>query len=76
MESTSMRMNRLGSGVLMGVPIMTVDEVLAAFDAVTLEDVRALADELYRPENMSAAGVGGDEDSFRSALTGAGLLAA
>jgi predicted Zn-dependent peptidase len=76
MESTSMRMSRLGSGVLMGVPIMTVDEVLAAFDAVTLEDVRALADELYRPERMSAAGVGGDEDAFRAALSGAGLLAA
>jgi predicted Zn-dependent peptidase len=68
MESTLTRMNRLGSSVLMGVPLMTVDEVLAAFDAVTLEDVAALARELYAPEGMSAAGVGADESSFREAL--------
>jgi predicted Zn-dependent peptidase len=68
MESTLTRMNRLGSSILMGVPLLTVDEVLAAFDAVTLEDVAALARELYSPEDMSAAGVGADESSFRAAL--------
>jgi predicted Zn-dependent peptidase len=68
MESTLTRMNRLGSSILMDVPLLTVDEVLAAFDAVTLEDVAALARELYRPKDMSAAGVGADETSFRAAL--------
>ena len=68
MESTITRMNRLGSSVLMEVPVLTVDEVLAAFDAVTLEDVAMLAGELYRPDDMSAAGVGADESSFRAAL--------
>jgi len=68
MESTLTRMNRLGSSVLMGVPVLTVDEVLAAFDAVTLEDVSALASELWQPQRLSAAGVGGDESAFRSAL--------
>ena len=68
MESTVTRMNRLGSSVLMEVPVLTVDEVLAAFDAVTLEDVATLAGELYRPDDMSAAGVGADESSFRAAL--------
>jgi predicted Zn-dependent peptidase len=68
MESTLTRMNRLGNSILMGVPLMTVDEVLAAFDAVTLDDVAALAGELYRPDDMSAAGVGADESSFRAAL--------
>ena len=68
MESTLARMNRLGSSVLMGVPLLTVDEVLAALDAVTLDDVAALADELYAPERLSAAGVGADEDAFRAAL--------
>jgi predicted Zn-dependent peptidase len=68
MESTLTRMNRLGSSVLMGVPVMTVDELLAAFDAVTKEDVVALARQLYRPDRMSAAGVGADEDAFRAAL--------
>jgi predicted Zn-dependent peptidase len=68
MESTLTRMNRLGSSVLMDVPVLTVDEVLAAFDAVTLDDVSALARELWRPQRLSAAGVGGDESAFRSAL--------
>jgi predicted Zn-dependent peptidase len=67
-ESTLARMNRLGSSVLMGVPLLSLDEVLAAFDAVTLDDVMALARELWAPERMSAAGVGGSEEAFRSAL--------
>jgi predicted Zn-dependent peptidase len=68
MESSATRMNRLGSSVLMGVPLLTVDEVLARFDAVTLEDVNGLARELWVPERLSAAGVGADEAAFRSAL--------
>ena len=68
MESTSTRMNRLGSSILMGVPLLTVDEVLAAFDAVTLDDVTELARELWLPGSLVAAGVGADEDTFRSAL--------
>jgi predicted Zn-dependent peptidase len=70
MESTGTRMNRLGSSVLMGVPLLTVDELLDAFDGVSEEDVMSLARELFDPERMSAAGVGGDEDAFRSALEG------
>jgi predicted Zn-dependent peptidase len=68
MESTLTRMNRLGSSLLMGVPLLTVDEVLAAFDAVTLDDVNGLAHEFWQPEHLAAAGVGGDEDAFRRAL--------
>jgi predicted Zn-dependent peptidase len=68
MESTLTRMNRLGSSILMGVPLLTVDELLAAFDAVTLEDVARLASDLWEPDRLSAAGVGLDEDAFRSAL--------
>ncbi|HVD58754.1 MAG TPA: pitrilysin family protein [Thermoleophilaceae bacterium] len=68
MESTLSRMNRLGGSVLMDVPLLSVDEVLAAFDAVTLDDVMALARELWNPERMSAAGVGGSEAAFREAL--------
>ncbi len=76
MESTSVRMNRLGGSLLMGVPLLTVDEVLAAFDAVTLDDVVELARELYVPDRLSAAGVGADEDAFRTALANAGLACA
>jgi len=68
MESTPARMNRLGSSLLMDVPLLTLDEVLARIDAVTLEDVRVLTGELFDPSRMSAAGVGASEDAFRTAL--------
>jgi predicted Zn-dependent peptidase len=68
MESTLTRMNRAGSSVLMEVPLLTIDEMLAEIDAVTADAVVGLAGELFRPERMSAAGVGADEQAFRSAL--------
>jgi predicted Zn-dependent peptidase len=68
LESTTARMNRLGSSVLAGLPLLTVDEVLERIAAVTLDDVAALARELYAPARLSAAGIGHDEAAFRSAL--------
>jgi predicted Zn-dependent peptidase len=68
MESTLSRMNRLGTSLLMGVPILTIDELLAEIDAVTVDDVTSLARDLFAPERMSAAGIGADEEAFRSAL--------
>jgi predicted Zn-dependent peptidase len=68
LESTSARMNRLGSSVLAGLPLLTVDEVLEKVDNVSLEDVRSLAGELFAPDALSAAGIGPDEDAFRAAL--------
>jgi predicted Zn-dependent peptidase len=68
MESTLTRMNRLGSSILMDVPLLSLDELLAALDAVTLDDVNNLAAELWLPERLSAAGVGGSETAFRSAI--------
>ena len=68
MESTLARMNRLGNSLLMGVPLLSLDELLAATDAVTIDDVKTLAAELFDPARMSAAGVGGSEEAFREAL--------
>jgi predicted Zn-dependent peptidase len=68
MESTLARMNRLGSSILMDVPLLSLDEVLAKLDAVTLDDVAELAAELYDPSRLSAAAVGSSEEAFRSAL--------
>jgi predicted Zn-dependent peptidase len=68
LESTLTRMNRLGGSVLMGVPLLSLDEMVDAIDRVTAADVAALAGELFAPEHMSAAGVGGDEDAFIRAL--------
>jgi predicted Zn-dependent peptidase len=68
MESMLARMNRLGSSVLTGIPLLSLDEVLARTDAVTTDDIAALVDELYNPSRLSAAAVGGDEDVFKRAL--------
>jgi predicted Zn-dependent peptidase len=68
LESTLTRMNRLGGSVLMGIPLLSLDEMVDRIDAVDADSVAALADELFAPERMSAAGVGGDEATFMRAL--------
>lgn len=68
LESTSARMNRLGSSILAGLPILSLDEAIERFDAVTLADVHELAAELLDPMRLSAAGIGPEEDAFREAL--------
>jgi predicted Zn-dependent peptidase len=67
-ESTAARMSRISRATLFGLPIDSLDEMLAKVDAVTVEDLTALASELYRPESLSAACVGRDEERFRGAL--------
>ena len=67
MESTGARMHRLGGSLLFGLPLLETDEVMARFDAVTLDDLRELTDELWAPERLSAAGIGPDEAAFREA---------
>jgi predicted Zn-dependent peptidase len=69
MESTAARMNRLGSSVLSGLPILSVEEVIARIDAVTTEDLRELAAELFRGPELSVAAIGTDEQALRAALT-------
>jgi predicted Zn-dependent peptidase len=67
-ESTLTRMNRLGGSVLMDVPLLSLDEMVAAIEAVDADAVQALAAELFAPDRLSAAGVGGDEAAFMRAL--------
>jgi predicted Zn-dependent peptidase len=79
LESTGSRMNRLGQSLLFGLPLLDTDEVVARFEAVTLDDLRELTDELWAPERLSAAGIGPDESAFLSAVAdvcpGAGVAA-
>jgi predicted Zn-dependent peptidase len=67
MESTGARMNRLGASLLYDLPILETDEIMERIDAVTLDDLTALTDELWAPERLSAAGIGPDEAAFREA---------
>jgi predicted Zn-dependent peptidase len=68
LESTTARMNRLGSALLGELPIYSVDEIVERIDAVTVEDLRELARELFAPDTLSAAGVGAEEGAFLRAL--------
>jgi predicted Zn-dependent peptidase len=68
LESTLTRMNRLGGSLLMGVPLLSLDEMVAAIDAVDADAVQALARECFAPEHLSAAGVGADEEAFLRSL--------
>jgi len=67
-ESTAARMTRISRATLFGLPIDSLDEMLAKVDAVTVEDLTELASQLYGAERLSAACIGSDEDSFRKAL--------
>ena len=68
LESTGARMSRLARAVLFDLPVQSLDELIAKVEAVTLDDVAALAAELYDPARLSAACIGADEDTFRSAV--------
>jgi predicted Zn-dependent peptidase len=68
LESSAARMNRIGSSILFGQPVLEPEELMQRIDAVTLDDLAELAAELWAPERLSAAGIGPDEDAFRSAL--------
>jgi predicted Zn-dependent peptidase len=68
LESTVARMNRLGASLLSDMPLLTVDELEERIDAVSADDVLALARELYAPERLSVAGIGADEAVFDKAL--------
>lgn len=67
-ESTAARMTRISRATLFGLPIESLDEMLAKVDAITVDDLTELAAELYGADRLSAACVGTDEDRFRTAL--------
>ena len=67
-ESTAARMTRIARATLFGLPLESLDEMLAKVDAIAVDDLTELASELYDAEKLSAACVGADEDRFRAAL--------
>ena len=61
-------MSRISRATLFNLPIETLDEMLEKVDQVSVEDLEALAAELYGAERLSAACIGRDENCFRKAL--------
>ena len=78
LESTAARMTRASRAPPSSASIDTLDEMLAKVDAVTVDDLTALAAELYGAERLSAACIGSDEDASarRSARSASRLAAA
>jgi predicted Zn-dependent peptidase len=68
MESTSNRMSRLGKSLITDTELLSLDDIVARVDAVTADDVAALAGELLRLDRLSAAGIGPSEARFRAAI--------
>jgi predicted Zn-dependent peptidase len=57
LEDSGSRMSRLGKAELVYDELLSIDEVIARIDAVTLEDVRALAAEVFtQPELRAVVG--------------------
>jgi predicted Zn-dependent peptidase len=67
-ESTATRMTRNARSILFGLPIYELDEMLAKVEAVTIDDISALSEELYDAKRLSAACIGRSEDLFRRAV--------
>jgi predicted Zn-dependent peptidase len=72
LESPMSRMGNLGHCVLGDIPILSPDEVMQRIDAVTVDDLRELARELYTPASLSIAGIGPDEQAFMQAIEALG----
>ena len=61
LESVSARMYRAASVELYGEPFRTLDEVLALIDAVTPDEVAAIAQEFFDPSRMTVLSLGPSE---------------
>jgi len=69
LEDPSSRMSRLGKSELVYPRLEPVDEILAAIEAVTHDDVREVAAAiLSRPKALAVVGPFDDADSFAAAL--------
>jgi predicted Zn-dependent peptidase len=68
LEATAARMSRVARAILFGVPLLSLDEMLARVDAVDAEQLAGLAAELYDPAQLSTACIGPSEAAFRDAI--------
>lgn len=70
LESTNARMHHLGRYELFTDHVVSSDELVAAYDAVTADQVRALANEVFRFDQASICAVGntGDKAYYRSLI--------
>jgi len=68
LESTSARMTRLGKSTVTGTPLLSPEAIVKRLEAVTADEVAAIADAVFSPDRLSAAGIGPDESRFTEAV--------
>lgn len=61
LESTAARMTRIGRSIITGTELLTPEEISDRIDAVTADDVKRLANQHLKLENMYLAAVGPKE---------------
>lgn len=69
LESPATRMHRIGRAVLSGTELLEVDEIVERIEAVTADDIAALAAEFWDPSRLSVAAIGPDDDAVREAAS-------
>lgn len=63
LEDTGSRMSRIAKGELVYDTLLSVDDILARIEAVTLDDVRHMAREMFsQPQTLAVIGPFGDRD--------------
>ena len=72
LESTTARMHHLARSVLQDEPLLTPEELITAYDAVTAEDILALSREIFDFSRLSFSAVGrvAETDAYRALLQG------
>jgi predicted Zn-dependent peptidase len=68
LESTSNRMTRLGKATVTATPLLSIEEIVRRLEAVSAAEVAELAQTLFSPDRLSAAGIGPNESRFRDAV--------
>ena len=68
MESTSNRMSRLGKSLIADTELLSLDRIIARDRRRRRGRHRELAAVLLAPDRLSAAGIGPDEERFRTAV--------
>lgn len=70
LEANTAHMNHMARSVLTGVPILTPEEIIAAYDSVTCEQVQQMAQRIFdwRQCGFSAVGKVDREETYRALL--------
>jgi predicted Zn-dependent peptidase len=68
LESTSARMTRLGRPTVTNTPLLSPEAVVKRLEAVTAAEVAEIAEAVFAPSRLSAAGIGPDESRFAAAV--------